>query len=187
MLERRKSLDVPPERRRVRSRIAFRRKTDDLSAILPRLNKWWDAFCRQHGTEPRSPLCEEFGYHVVELVKNGAMAADRVEVSAVVRRGFLGAVIVDDGPGIGDLDFALRSSMGQGHGLQSAIDFADWIAIRSSGWAFEKAGKGQRKRVARTNRGTRIEIAKQRQEPENPAANRSRGKRPGARQRRARS
>ena len=156
MLERRKALDVPPDARRVRDRIAFRRRTDDLSSVLPRFNRWWDALCRQRGLEPGEGLPNDFGYHVVELVKNGLMAGDQVFVGASVSRRELTALVQDDGPGFADALQDRHLSLGQGQGLDGAVEFADQIQIESRGRFYWKTPLGLQARARKTGSGTRI-------------------------------
>jgi hypothetical protein len=160
MLERRKALDVPPDSRRVRDRIAFRRRTDDLNAVLPRFNRWWDTLCRQRGLEPRAQVPNDFGYHVVELVKNGLMAGDRVFVGATVSRRELAALVQDDGPGFGDAIQDRNLSLGQGYGLQGAIEFADEIQIESRGRLYWKTPLGMQAKTREPRPGTRILLRK---------------------------
>lgn len=162
MLERRRALDVPPDTRRVRDRIAFRRQTDDLDALLPRFNRWWDALCRQHGLDPGDSIGNEFGYHVVELVKNGLMAGDRVFVGATVSHRELAARIQDDGPGFADALEDRKLSLGEGYGLEGAIEFSDEIRIESRGKVYFKTPFGLKAEPRQTRPGTRIFLRKSR-------------------------
>jgi anti-sigma regulatory factor (Ser/Thr protein kinase) len=138
MLERRKGLDVPPGVPTVRDRIAFRRKSDDLSAMLFRLNHWWEAICVQHGLRPKSGLWQDFAYHVAELVKNGLICADEVEVFAIIKPGVVGVVVRDNGPGMEDPQASAEISIGGGYGLQETIHFADSLVIETRRRRFEK-------------------------------------------------
>ena len=160
MLERRRARDVPPDTRRVRDRIAFRRQSDDLGAVLPRFNGWWDALCLQHGLEPADGVCNEFGYHVVELIKNSLMAGDHVFVGASVSRRELAARIQDDGAGFADALEDRRLSLGQGYGLEGAIEFADEIRIESRGHVYFKTPLGLKVEARETRPGTRIFLRK---------------------------
>ncbi len=145
----------------MRDRIAFRRRTDDIDAVLPRFNGWWDAFCRQHGLDPRDEIPNDFGYHVVELVKNGLMAGDRVFVAASISRRHVTAVVQDDGPGLASPDQNRRLSLGEGYGLDGAIEFADEIKIEARGRLHWKTPLGMRAAdVALSRPGTRIFLRK---------------------------
>jgi len=159
--ERRKSSDVPPDARRVRDRIAFRRKTDDPDTVLPRLNRWWDALCAQHGLEPRDARCDIFGSHVVALVEKGLEAGDRVLVGAAVTRRELVATIQDEGRGLADALEAKRPAPGRGSGFDGAIAFADEIKIESRGHLYWKTPLGMRAaEVSLSHPGTRIFLRK---------------------------
>ncbi|MGH9368138.1 MAG: hypothetical protein ACRD3M_10740 [Thermoanaerobaculia bacterium] len=160
MLERRRALDVPPDIRRVRDRIAFRRQSDDPGAVLPRFNRWWDALCRQHGLDPGDGVCNEFGYHVARLVQNGLMAGDRVFVGASVSRRELAARIQDDGPGFADALEERKLSPGEGYRLDGAIAFADEIRIESRGRVYFNTPLGLRAEPRETRAGTRIFLRK---------------------------
>ena len=159
--ERRKATDVPPDARRVRDRIAFRRKTDDLESGLPRLNRWWDALCEQHGLEPGDERCNHFGSHVGELVRNGLEAGDRVLVGAAVTRRELAATIQDEGLGFAEALEERRRSLGRRLGLDGAIEFADEIKIESRGRLYWKTPVGMRAaEVELSHPGTRIFLRK---------------------------
>jgi hypothetical protein len=160
MLERRRAMDVPPDTRRVRDRIAFRRQSDELGAVLPRFNRWWDALCRQHGLDPADGICNEFGYHMALLVTKGLEAGDRVLVGASVSRRELAARIQDDGPGLAaDLE-ARRAIGGAGSGLEGAVDFADEIRIESRGRVYFKTPLGLKVETRETRPGTRVFLRK---------------------------
>jgi hypothetical protein len=156
MLERRKALDVPPDARRVRDRIAFRRRSDDLNVVLPRFNRWWDALCRQHGLDPRDDIASDFGYHVVELVKNGLLAGDRVFVGASISRRDLAALVQDEGPGIANPIEDQKLSLGEGHGLQGVVEFADQLRIESRDRVYWKTPLGIQGQAQAMRPGTRI-------------------------------
>jgi hypothetical protein len=159
--ERRKSSDVPPDARRVRDRIAFRRKTDEPDTVHPRLNRWWDALCAQHGIEPGDARCDDFGSHVVKIVEKGLAAGDRVLVGAAITRRDLAAMIQDDGRGLADALEEKRASLGRGLGLGGAIDFADEIKIESRGRLYWKTPVGMRAaEVSLSRPGTRIFLRK---------------------------
>jgi hypothetical protein len=161
MLERRKALDVPPDARRVRDRIAFRRQSDAAEAVLPRFRCWWEALCRQHGLRPGDETAEDFGGHVGELVRNGLEAGDRVLVGASVSRRGLAAMIQDDGPGLSDALEARPLSLGPGGDLGGVIAFADEIKIESRGRVYWKTAVGMRAAGSDASRpGTRIFLRK---------------------------
>lgn len=160
MLERRRALDVPPDTRRVRDRIAFRRHSDELDAVLPRFNRWWDALCRQHGLEPGDGVFKEFGYYVALLVTQGLKAGDRVLVGASVSRRELAARIQDDGPGFADALESRRLTAGESGGLGRAIEFADEIRIESGGRVYFKTPLGLKIEARQTRPGTRIFVRK---------------------------
>lgn len=135
MLERRKSLDVPPEVEKVRDRIAFRRKNDELGITLLRVNRWWDTLCKQLRLRPSAPVWHDFGYHIAELVKNALVVADSVSVYCISSGSMIGIVVEDNGPGWEDpqKDAWLNTR----HGLQGAINFADQVVIESCGRRYE--------------------------------------------------
>lgn len=115
---------------------------------------------------PQAQPLEELGYHVLELVKNGVRAARRVEVGVLFRADLVEVVVMDDGDGIDDLDTALLMSTGQGHGLQGALDFADWLCLETQGRRFAKSSRqGVLREVGRSQlrKGTRIDLVKLRQ------------------------
>ncbi len=159
MLERRKALDVPPDARRVRDRIAFRRAADGPDAVRARLDRWWDALCRQRGLSAGDTLPRDFGRHVAQLVRRGLTAGDHVLVGATVSRRELTARIQDDGPGLAD---ALRDRRisGGGDALGEALAFADQIEIESRGRVVWKTPLGMQERPRETGPGTRILIRK---------------------------
>jgi hypothetical protein len=172
MLERRKGSDVPPGLGEVRDRIAFRRQTDDFPASLPRLNLWWKVLCQQKGLDANAAVWQDFGSHIVQLVKNGLMSSERVEVWAVFAVDRVGAIVQEKGP------FYLGPSARYGDQRRpgarisrSTIDFADAVIIESQGRRFEKRFQSQPLRSARSSsivRGTRIGIFKRR--PPAPSA-----------------
>lgn len=161
MLERRKSSDVPPDSRRVRDRIAFRRQSDDSETILPRFRLWWETLCSQHGLDARDARCRDFARHVAGLVRNGIEAGDRVLVGAAVTRRDLAATIQDDGPGFSNALERRRLSRGQGLGYEEAIEFADELKIESRGRLNWKTPLGMREAEVPLSRpGTRIFLRK---------------------------
>jgi len=161
MLERRKSSDVPPDSRRVRDRIAFRRQSDDSETILPRFRLWWETLCSQHGLDARDARCRDFARHVAALVRNGIEAGDRVLVGAAVTRRDLAATIQDDGPGFSNALERRRLSRGQGLGYEEAIEFADELKIESRGRLNWKTPLGMREAEVPLSRpGTRIFLRK---------------------------
>lgn len=161
MLERRKALDVPPDARRVRDRIAFRRQTDAPDSVLPRFQRWWEALCRQHGLRPDGETTKDFGTRVGELVRNGLEAGDRVLVGASLSRRGLAAMIQDDGPGLSDALEARPLPLDPVGGLGVAIAFADEIKIESRGRVYWKTAVGMRAAGSETSRpGTRIFLRK---------------------------
>jgi hypothetical protein len=143
--------------------IAFRRSKDDLSAVLDRFNRWWDALCRQHGLDPRSEFSGAVGNHAVEMVKNALRFADHAEVRALVRSDFVEVVVIDDGEGIADPREDI--SLGEGHGLRNAIAFSDWFSLESRGRRWEKVsrrGPLRSKGASEITTGTRIDLVKMR-------------------------
>lgn len=161
MLERRKALDVPPDSRRVRDRIAFRRRSDDLASVVTRFRCWWEALCRQHGMDPGLGIAADFGHHVGELVKGGLAAGDRVFVGASISRRDLAALIQDDGPGPATSGEVGNPSFAPGRGLDGAIDFADEIKIEARGRLSWKTPLGMRTQAVSLSRpGTRIFLRK---------------------------
>jgi hypothetical protein len=161
MLERRKALDVPPDARRVRDRIAFRRQTDAPEAVRLRFHRWWDALCRQHGLRPGDETTHDFGSHVGGLIQNGLEAGDRVLVGASVSRRGLAAMIQDDGPGLSDALEARPLSLGPSGDLGGAIAFADEIKIESRGRVYWKTAAGMSSAGSEASRpGTRIFLRK---------------------------
>lgn len=121
--------------------IDFHRSTDDLPAVLDRLNKWWDTLCRQHGLDPRSEFSGDVANHTVEMVKNALRFADHAAVRALLRPDFVEVVVMDDGEGIDDPREDMLISPGGGHGLRNAIDFSDWFSLESRGRRWEKVSR----------------------------------------------
>jgi hypothetical protein len=160
MLERRKALDVPPDTRRVRDRIAFRRAADDPDAVRERLERWWDALCRQRDLPRTEGLAQDFGRHVAQLVRQGLTAGDHVLVGATVSRRELTARIQDDGPGLADALRDRRLSGGTTDALDEALAFADQIEIESRGRVAWKTPLGMQEGPRATGPGTRILIRK---------------------------
>jgi hypothetical protein len=135
MLERRNGLDVPPGVEKVRDRIAFRRKTDDLSITLLRVNRWWDTLCKQLRLNPNAPIWQDFGSHVAELVMNARVVANIVSVYCISSESMIGIVVEDNGPGWEDPP--KDAWLNERHGLQRAISFADQVVIESCGRRYE--------------------------------------------------
>jgi hypothetical protein len=161
MLERRKALDVPPDARRVRDRIAFRRAADDPdAAVRERLDRWWDALCRQRGLPQAEGLPQDFGRHMAQLVRQGLTAGDHVLVGATVSRRELTVRIQDDGPGLADALRDRRLSGGSSDALDEAIAFADQIEIESRGRVVWKTPLGMQEGPRATGPGTRILLRK---------------------------
>jgi hypothetical protein len=161
MLERRRSSDVPPDSRRVRDRIAFRRQSDYSDTVGPRFRVWWETLCSQHGLDVHDERCRDFAHHVAGLVRHGLEAGDRVLVGAAVTRRELAATIQDDGPGFANALEHRRLSLGHALGYDDAIDFADEIKIEARGRLNWKTPLGMREAEVTLSRpGTRIFLRK---------------------------
>ena len=144
------------------SSIYFRRQTDDLPTVLNRFNGWWDELCRRHGSNPRSEFCEELGYYVAELVKNALRFSNRAS-GTLFRLDLVEVVVVDDGEGIADPRGDTLVSLGGGHGLLKAMEFANWFSLESRGRAFTKVSRyGPVREVGKSGitTGTRIDLIK---------------------------
>jgi hypothetical protein len=101
-------------------------------------NRWWEAFCEKKGLDWRDPFYELFGYHVLELVKNGRSVGTVVGVRVYARSSGAEAVVQDDGPGLSNELTEIHFSKGSGHGLLAAINFANRFVLETHGLTYVK-------------------------------------------------